>query len=75
MRQAPAPATDQPSGLARVWRVWGIARSTVFWQRHAPASPDARRGPQGPCADDELVDHIRRVLAASPCPGAGYRQV
>jgi transposase InsO family protein len=29
----------------------------------------------GPCADDELVDHSRRILAASPFPGEGYRTV
>lgn len=29
----------------------------------------------GPCTDDELVDHIRRLLAASPFPGEGYRKV
>jgi putative transposase len=55
--------------------VWGIARSTVYWQRRTHTSPAARRGPLGPCADDELVDHIRRVLEASPFPGEGYRKV
>src|SRR5437879_801722 len=29
----------------------------------------------GPCTDDKLVDHIRRVLEASPFPGEGYRKV
>jgi len=37
--------------------------------------PAARRGPLGPCADDELVAHIRRILEASPFPGEGYRKV
>ena len=75
MSQAPSPSTDKPYGLARVWRVWGIARSTVYWQRHKPARPRTRRGPLGPCADDELVAHIRRILAASSFPGEGYRKV
>ena len=35
----------------------------------------AKRGPQGPCSDTELVDHIRDVLAASPFHGEGYRKV
>jgi putative transposase len=29
----------------------------------------------GPGTDGELVDHIRRILAASPFPGEGYRKV
>jgi putative transposase len=75
MSQATSPSTGQPYGLARVCRVWGLARSTVYWQRHASCAAGARRGPIGPCADDELVDHIRRILEASPFPGEGYRKV
>ena len=75
MSQATSPSTDKPYGLARVCRVWGIARSTVYWQRHERARPAARRGPLGPCADDELVAHMRRILEASPFPGEGYRKV
>lgn len=75
MSQAPAPSTGKPYGLVRRWRVGGIARSTVSWQRRAPAPRGTRRGPMGPWADDALVDHIRRILAASPVPGEGYRQV
>jgi putative transposase len=75
MSQAPSPSTGKPYGLARVCRVWGIARSTVYWQQHVSSAPRARRGPVGPCTDDELVDHIRRILAASPFPGEGYRKV
>jgi putative transposase len=75
MSQATSPSSGKPYGLARVCRVWGIARSTVYWQRHERAIPAARRGPLGPCADDELVAHIRRLLEASPFPGEGYRKV
>ena len=74
MSQAPSPSTGQPYGLARVCRVWGVARSTVYWQRHERATLSGRRGPRGPCTDDELVDHVRRLLAASPFPGEGYRK-
>jgi hypothetical protein len=74
MSQATSPSTAKPYGLARVWRVWGIARSTVYWQRHERTWPPTRRGPLGPWADDELVAHIRGVLAASPFPGEGDRQ-
>jgi hypothetical protein len=75
MSQATSPSTGQLYGLARVCRMWGIARSTIYWQQHERAMPAARRGPLGPWTDDELVAHIRRVLEASPFPGEGYRKV
>lgn len=75
MSQATSPSTGKPYGLARVCRVWGVARSTLYWQRHASTAPGARRGPVGPCADDELVAHIRRILETSSFPGEGYRKV
>src|ERR671939_1837480 len=75
MSPAPSPSIGKPYGLARVCRVWGIARSTVYGQRHGRPPLGARRGPLGPCADDQLVDHIRHILEASPFPGEGYRKV
>jgi len=75
MSQASSPSTAQPYGLARVCRVWSIARSTVYWQRREPSPGARRRGPLGPCTDDDLVAAIRRVLQASPFPGEGYRKV
>jgi putative transposase len=75
MSQAISPSTGKPYGLARICRVWGIARSTIYWQRHERAPSGARRGPLGPCAEDQLVDHMRRVLEASSFPGEGYRTV
>ena len=75
MSQAISPSTAQPYGLARVCRVWGIARSTVYWQRREPSPSGTRRGPLGPCTDEDLVAAIRRVLQESPFPGEGYRKV
>jgi putative transposase len=75
MSQAPSPSTAQPYGLARVCRVWGIARSTVYWQRREHSTPGTRRGPMGPCTDDDLVAAIRRVLQEASFPGEGYRKV
>jgi putative transposase len=75
MSQAISPSTGKSYSLARVCRVWGVARSTLYWQRHPSSAPGTRRGPVGPCPDDELVDHIRRLLATSPFPGEGYRKV
>jgi putative transposase len=75
MSQATSSSTGQSYGLARVCRVWQLARSTVYWYRHAPAAPGARRGPGGPCPDDELVASIRHILEASSFPGEGSRTV
>jgi hypothetical protein len=75
MRPAPSPATGKLYGLARVCRVWQVARAPLYWPRHTPAAPGTRRGPRGPCPDDALVAPIRRLLEAAPCPGAGYRKV
>ena len=75
MSQAPSPSTAPPSGLARVCRVGGIARSTVSWQRREHSTPGTRRGPMGPCRADDLVAAIRRVLQEASCPGEGYRKV
>lgn len=75
MSQATSPSTGKPYGLAGVCRVWRVARSTIYWQRLQASASGTRRGPVGPCTDDELVDHIRRLLEASPFPGEGYRKV
>ena len=65
-------------GVARVCRVWGVARSGVYRRRRTadvPPAPRRRPGPQGPMDDAALVAAIRRVLAASPFHGEGYRKV
>src|SRR5215831_7015211 len=62
MSQATSPSTGQPYGLARVCRVWGVACSTAYWQRRTPAPCGTRRGPMGPCTDDELVDHTSQTM-------------
>jgi putative transposase len=67
--------------LARVCRLWGLPRSTVYFRRHRESLPTEqqpeakKRGPQGPCSDEELVGHIRRTLTESPFHGEGYRKV
>ena len=58
-----------------------MARSTAYYlkareavppgQRHVPG----KRGPVGAATDEDLVGHIRRVLADSPFTGEGYRKV
>ena len=77
MSQVCSISTGKTYGLQRVCRVWGIARSTVYEHRRKRHFPRlaTRRGPQGPCSDEELVQHIRTVLAESPFHGEGYRKV
>ena len=65
-------------GVARVCRVWGVARSGVYRSRRAavvPPAPRRRPGPQGAMDDVGLVTAIRRVLTDSPFHGEGYRKV
>jgi transposase InsO family protein len=58
----------------------GVARSSVYFARRAEVRELAGRtrsrcrGERWLC-DDELVGHIRRVLAESPFLGEGYRKV
>ena len=71
-------STRRPYGVARVCRVWGVARSGVYRRRQgadAPPAPRRRPGPQGPMPDAALVEAIRGVLLASPFHGEGYRKV
>lgn len=69
--------TGQCYGLSRVCRVWEIARSTLYWQRHHEEKERAKRrpGPLGPCSDEILVEEIKAVLRDSPFYGEGYRKV
>lgn len=77
MSRTASPSNGKPYGLARVCRVWGVARATVY-RHHRPREPDLeplRRGPVGPMPDAALVEAIRAVLAASPFHGEGHRKV
>ena len=77
MSRTASPSAGKPYGLERVCRLWGVARSTVYRQRLRALMPKEprRRGPLGPCGDEDLVRHVREVLEASPFHGEGYRKV
>jgi putative transposase len=75
MSRETSPASGRPYGLARVARVWGVSRATLYRHRHVSPAAPRRSGPIGPMPDDDLVAAIRRVLTASPFHGEGYRKV
>ena len=71
-------STRRRYGVARLCRVWGVARAGIYRRRRAaivPPAPRRRPGPQGPMPDAALVEAIRRVLIDSPFHGEGYRKV
>jgi putative transposase len=71
-------STRRRYGVARVCRVWGVARSGIYRRRQAagiPSAPRRRPGPRGPMPDAGLVEAIRQVLVDSPFHGEGYRKV
>jgi hypothetical protein len=74
MSRAVSPSSGPPYGLARVCRIWHVARASVY-RRRCPQPDRQRRGPVGPLPDPELTAAIRAVLAASPFHGEGHRKV
>jgi len=52
MGEAVSPSANRTYGLARVCRVWQVARSTIYHRRNRPADRRARRpGPIGAASD------------------------
>ncbi len=73
-----SPSAGKQYGLARVWRVLELARSTVDAQRQReliPAREARKRGPRTAYRDGELTELIRGVLETSPWLGEGNRMV
>ena len=76
MSRSTSPSSGKLYGLARVCRVWGTARATIYRHRLPPhLEPPRRRGPVGPMPDAALAEAIRAVLSASPFHGEGHRKV
>ena len=71
-----SPSTGRVYGIARVSRLWRVARATVYRRRQGPpAAQPQRPGPLGPLPDDALAAAIRDLLADSPFHGEGYRKI
>ena len=75
-----SPATGHRYGVARVCRVWEVARSSFYAVRQAGAddagagSSPARRGPRPAISDQDPLTAIRTDLARSPWNGEGHRK-
>ena len=70
-----SPSSGRLYGVARVTRVWGVARATLYRQRQLPpAEPPARPGPKPLLSDDALAEAIRGVFTQSGFHGEGYRK-
>ena len=69
-------SSDKPYSLARVCRVWRIARATICRHRLPPRTElPRRRGLVGSMPNPELVEAIRAVLVASSFHDEGHRKV
>ena len=79
MAEAVSPGAGRRYGIARVGRLWGVPRSSLYAARAAEARPapgeTARRGPKPAIADADLLAAIRADLARSPWSGEGHRKV
>jgi hypothetical protein len=70
MSETVSVSANRAYGLARVCRVWQVARSTIYHQRNLPADCQGRRlGPVGAATDAELAAEIRAVIEAAPSYG------
>ena len=71
-----SPSIGRVYGIARVSRLWRVARATVYRRRRGPAAAQPRRpGPLRPMPDEALVTAIRDLLADGPFHGEGYRKI
>src|SRR3712207_6712050 len=81
MAEATSPSAGHRYGVARVCRVWEVARSSFYAARQAeadgtrPEPSPARRGPRPAVSDEALLAAIRADLARSPWTGEGHRKV
>jgi transposase InsO family protein len=84
MSASASPATGKLYGVELVCHVGGYPRSTYYAKQKASDSAAAsscpiviplKRGPKTKISDDELLQHIRADLKASPWIGEGHRKV
>ena len=74
MTRATSPSLQRPYGTARVCRIWGVSRATLYRHRSADEAanevrPPRRRGPLGARSDADLLAAIHVVLGRGPMDG------
>ena len=76
MSRTISPSSGMPYGVARVVSIWDLPRSSFYAARQRQQHPREphKRGPKV-LTDDELLDHIRQILAAPVFAGEGYRKI
>ena len=81
MAETTSPTPGRRYGVARICRVWKVARSSFYATRLAgadsarPVPSPARRGPKPAISDADLLAAVRADLARSPWTGEGHRKV
>jgi len=70
MSRSLSPSVQHCCGTARVCRVWGLSRATIYRHRRAASAANdnagsrRRRGPIGAGSDAELLAAIRAEIKA-----------
>lgn len=80
MSRACSVSARRPYGKARVCRMWGVSRSTVYARQAAAASPamPQRQGRPPVVSDEALLAMVREVIReveAQGFTGEGYRKL
>jgi putative transposase len=76
MSRTVSPSSNQPYGVARVVRLWNLARSSFYAARQRERHPreGQKRGPKV-VSDAELITAIRQLLDQAVFSGEGYRKI
>ena len=61
--------------LARVCRILGAPRSTIYARGTVRDASTLKRGPATELTDEQLLDLIRHVIRSTPFSGEGHRKV
>src|SRR3954452_25280707 len=76
MSRTISSSSKKPYGVARVVRLWNLARSSFYAARHRERHPreEQKRGPKV-LSDAELLTAIRQLLHEAVFRGEGYRKI